>query len=115
MNRGLLAEGPGRAKQPGMALIYSRVCRKRVSRMKIERNLPRPPGRPERTIVRKVVINRPFDLRDFGKAIDQRTSKAEVFDTAFQFARCPLRILQRHGGQSLESVRPSGDLFGQKI
>ena len=98
-----------------MALVDARVGRQRVARVQVERHVERRDRRPERPVSLKVVIDRPVDALDFGKAVHQGALEAQLPHAALQLAGSHVRILHGQRGQRLEPVRPLGDLLGQEI
>ena len=84
MHRGLVAERPGRAHEPGMAGIETRVARQRAARMQIERHVEPLDRRPERPVLRQVVVDRVVGIADLREAVDQRALEAELLDRALK-------------------------------
>ena len=98
-----------------MALIDLGVARQRIARMQIERHVEPLDRRPERPVLRQVVIDRGLRVADLRKAVDQRAAKAELLDAAFEFARRAVGVLHRQRGEALKAVRPLAHLFGEII
>ena len=86
MHRGLLRERPDRPEQPGMAVVDLRVARQRIARMQIERHVEPLHRRPERPVLRQVVIDRGVVVVDLRKAVDQRAAETEFLHAALELA-----------------------------
>ena len=98
-----------------MAFIDLGVARQRIARVQIERHVEPLDRRPERPVLRQIVIDGGVGVADLREAVDQRAAEAELLDAALEFARRDLGILHRQRGKALETVRPLGHLFGEII
>ena len=98
-----------------MTLVDLRVARQRITRVQVKRHIETFHRRPERPILRQVVIDGCFSVVDLREAIDQRAAKAELLHAALEFTRRARRILHRQCRKSLKPVRPLAHLLGEII
>ena len=105
MNRRLLSERPGRAHQPRMSFIDRAVFRQRIARVQIEGQAGLLDRRPERPVLRQVVIDRPLAVADLREAVDQRATETERLDAALELLDREIRILHRQRGKRLKPRR----------
>ena len=110
MHRGLLAEGPGRPKQPLRAFIDAGIGFERIARVQIERHVELLHHRPERPVLRQVVVDDGVGIADLREAVDQHALEAEVAHAAVKLADRQIGILHRQGGEALEAAGPLLDL-----
>src|SRR3974390_931314 len=95
MNRRLLAECPDRTQQPGMAFVDLAVARQRIARMQIERYIKPLDRRPERPILRQVVMDNFVAIAGLRETVDQRAAEAKILDATLELPRRAIGILHR--------------------
>src|SRR5690348_13159638 len=115
MDRGLVTERPNRTKEPRVSLVYLAVARQRIARMQIERHIEPLDRRPERPILRQVVMDNFVCIAGLREAVDQRSAETKLLDATLELPRRAIGILHRQRGQSLKSIGPLGHLFGEII
>ena len=115
MDGGFLAERPARPHQPGMAVVDPGIAGQRVARMEGEGYAEIGTDRPERPVLRQVVIEQVIAALDLGESVGQRADETEFPDAARQLGGRKLRVLQGQGREPAEAVRSAGDLFRQIV
>src|ERR1700733_3219511 len=83
--------------------------------MQIERHVEPLRRRPERPVLRQVVIDRRVGVADLREAVHQRAAETQLFHAALKLARRDLGILHRQRGKALKAIGPLGDLLGEII
>src|SRR5579883_3591076 len=115
MHRRLVPERPGRAEQPGMALVDLRLARQRIARMQVERNVESLHRLPERPVLRQVVIDHAVGDAYLREAVDERAAEAELADAAGELARGELGVLHRQRRERLATAGALAHLLGQAV
>src|SRR5882672_2945735 len=77
-----LTEGPGRPDQPFGALIDAGVLRQGIARMQIERHVEPLDLRPERPILRQVIIEQRIRIGALREAVGEHTDKTQFLHTS---------------------------------
>ncbi len=71
--------------------------------------------RPERPILRQVVIEKRIRIGALREAVGEDADKAELLHASDELTDGELRILQRQRRQPLKALRALGNLFGQHV